>query len=128
MSLPALWYNPLFWQRAWGGNPTAVAALTELTNQFNAELKAITTNLAPIVASRGGKVFFGDLSALWVSMSEQPTKYGFTIPWIFDPCWKGDSNPLCSNPERYLMWDTLHATERAHYHIAVAMNKLVRGL
>lgn len=85
LSLPALWYNPFFWQRAWNGNSIAVAGLTDLTNQFNSELRAISTNLTQSVATRGGKVFYGDLSSLWVDMSEKPRNYGFTIPWIFDP-------------------------------------------
>ena len=79
---------------------------TQLSQYFN-------TKLAAALAGTGVQSF--DTFTLLDDMVANPSKYGFTN--VTDPCYNGLFK-VCSNPNQYLFWDTLHPTTYAHYVLA----------
>jgi phospholipase/lecithinase/hemolysin len=79
---------------------------TQLSKYFNTELVAA-------LHGTGAKYF--DTFTLVDDMVANPAKYGFTN--VKDPCYNGLFK-VCSNPNGYLFWDTIHPTTYAHYLLA----------
>jgi len=79
---------------------------TQLSSYFN-------TKLAAALQGSGVKLF--DTFALLDDIVANPSKYGFTN--VTAPCYNGLFH-VCSNPNGYLFWDTLHPTTYAHYLLA----------
>lgn len=79
---------------------------TQLSSYFN-------TKLVAALHGTGAKYF--DTFSLLDDIVADPAKYGFTN--VKDPCYDGLFH-VCSNPNQYLFWDTLHPTTYAHYLLA----------
>jgi len=79
---------------------------TQLSAYFN-------TKLVAALKGTGAKYF--DTFSLLDDIVKNPSKYGFTN--VTDPCYKGLFH-VCSNPNGYLFWDTIHPTTYAHYLLA----------
>jgi len=79
---------------------------TQLSSYFN-------TKLAAALQGTGVKSF--DTFALLDDIVANPSKYGFSN--VTDPCYNGLFK-VCSNPNAYLFWDTIHPTTYAHYLLA----------
>lgn len=81
---------------------------------------ALTFNaaLAAGLSSIGGglNITQFDAFSLFVDITFNASTYGFTN--VSDPCFTGVS--LCSNPDEYLFWDTVHPTAAAHKVVASA--------
>jgi len=49
-------------------------------------------------------------------MQAHPGKFGLTD--VVDQCFDASSNTVCANPNQYLFWDFVHATEQVQIILA----------
>ncbi|KAK4046241.1 hypothetical protein OIV83_006220 [Microbotryomycetes sp. JL201] len=101
----------------------ALAVLGQLASQYNDALAAFAAELK---SQTSGRVFFYDMAKLWRSMTTTPSKYG--LKQTLDACYNSTTGKVCSNPEEYLYFDTLHPTTKVMKIMAQEMNGLVLGL
>ncbi|BGP19587.1 hypothetical protein JCM10213_009320 [Rhodosporidiobolus nylandii] len=105
----------------------AIALLKTLSNQFNGEVKALAAALKNEVP-RTNRVFFYDMAALWTSMHSSPRTYGITASPTTSTCYNSTTGGICSNPQNYLYFDTLHPVTSIHKLMAQKMNAVVLGM
>ena len=74
------------------------------TTAFNSALNS------SISALGGSNVLLVDVASLYDSILSNPLNYGFTN--VYQPCL--NNNVVCSNPDAYLLWDTVHPTSATH--------------
>ncbi|KAM0791076.1 hypothetical protein ACM66B_004367 [Microbotryomycetes sp. NB124-2] len=101
----------------------ALAVLGQLASQYNDALAAFALELK---TQTSGRVFFYDMAKLWRSMTASPSTYG--LKQTFNACYDSSTGKVCSNPDEYLYFDTLHPTTKVMKIMAQEMNGLVLGL
>ncbi|MBW4490002.1 MAG: SGNH/GDSL hydrolase family protein [Trichocoleus desertorum ATA4-8-CV12] len=57
-----------------------------------------------------------DVNALFQQVISQPSQFGFTN--VTEPCFNQQPFSICSNPNEYLFWDSIHPTTAAHQAIS----------
>lgn len=62
-----------------------------------------------------------DALGLFADVTTNPSAYGFAN--VIDPCFNGVS--VCSNPDEYSLWDSVHPTAAGHRIIASAVLDLI---
>ncbi|GAA5910020.1 uncharacterized protein JCM6883_000524 [Sporobolomyces salmoneus] len=103
----------------------ALAFLKQLSDQYNAGLKKITSSLRSQATS--SRVFYYDLASLWYSMNSSPSSFGITTSPVTKACYNSSTGGICSNPNNFLYWDTLHPTTSVMKVMAQRINALVAG-
>ncbi|GAA6014664.1 hypothetical protein JCM11491_000186 [Sporobolomyces phaffii] len=103
----------------------ALAFLKQLTNQYNSGLRNIASSLQGQAPS--SKVNYFDLAGLWYSINSNPSSYRLTASPITKACYDSSSGGICSNPDNFLYWDTLHPTTAVMKIMASKINALVSG-
>ncbi|KAG0149096.1 hypothetical protein CROQUDRAFT_721365 [Cronartium quercuum f. sp. fusiforme G11] len=63
------------------------------------------------------KVF--DTVGFWKYVHSNPSQFGFEN--VVDACWNSSTGGICSHPDRWEYWDTLHATTTMYKHLAHAI-------
>ncbi|GAA5972987.1 hypothetical protein JCM11641_000352 [Rhodosporidiobolus odoratus] len=101
----------------------ALDFLKTLSDQWNEAVEETAEALADEI---DGKAFFFDLADLWVDMHDSPDDYGVTVD-VKKACYDSSSGDVCSKPETYLYFDTLHPVTSIHKVMAERMNALVTG-
>ncbi|GAA6049188.1 hypothetical protein JCM3770_003300 [Rhodotorula araucariae] len=101
----------------------AIALMNTLSNQFNDELKAFAAALK--AENTNGRVVFYDLASLWRSMHSSPKTYGITAS-ATATCYNSTTGGVCSNPAKYIYFDTLHPVTSVHKLMAEKMAALVQ--
>ncbi|BGP12967.1 hypothetical protein JCM10213_006606 [Rhodosporidiobolus nylandii] len=104
----------------------ALAFLKTLSDQFNGEVEALAAALKKEVPN-SSKVFFFDMAALWTSMHTSPKTYGITASPTTKTCYDSSTGSVCSSPQNYLYFDTLHPVTSVHELMAQKMNAVVLG-
>jgi hypothetical protein len=94
-----------------GEGAGAATQFTQVTNYFNAELRA----------GLPAGVTYYDTATLLREMVADPGKFGFTN--VTDPCFNGTT--VCSDPNQYLFWDTFHPTTTTDAFVAQAFEEAV---
>ncbi|GAA5858086.1 hypothetical protein JCM8547_005647 [Rhodosporidiobolus lusitaniae] len=109
------------------GRLEALKLMKTLSAQFNSELAAFAPSFSKEkdVKKRGSRVWFYDFAELWYDMNENPGKYGILDP--LKTCYNSTTGGVCTNPEEYLYFDTLHPVTSVHQLMAEKMNALVLG-
>jgi len=125
VGIPPLEVVPTFSNQV-GGNATQLAFLKTLTAQFNAELKTFTAALKG-EAKNGGKVTYYDLASLWRSFLSSPKTYGITQSPVNTPCYNSVTGGLCTDPTKFLYYDTLHPVTSVHLKIADKLTALANA-
>lgn len=120
-NLPDLGKIPLV-----AGRGAAVSQATSAVVQGHNTLLAQTlATLGPQLAPQGVTLIPLDVSSLFNDAFANPSKYGFTntsdaclfpSPLLFPP----GPVTVCSNPNQYLFWDSLHPTTVTHQFVAEA--------
>jgi phospholipase/lecithinase/hemolysin len=80
---------------------------------------ALSSGLA--VLGSGLNIIQFDALGLFADVTTNPDTYGFTN--VIDPCFNGVS--VCSNPDEYSLWDSVHPTAAGHRIIASAVLDLI---
>ncbi|KAK4052614.1 hypothetical protein OIO90_004242 [Microbotryomycetes sp. JL221] len=101
----------------------ALQVLKDLTASYNLALETFATQLK---GKTTGRVFFYDMAKLWRSMAASPAKYGLTE--TFNACYDSSKGKVCSKPDQYLYFDTLHPTTQVMKLMAQEMNSIVLGV
>ncbi|SCV69441.1 BQ2448_2461 [Microbotryum intermedium] len=102
----------------------AFSILKELSVRFNSDVKSFASSFKSQVPT-GSKMFYYDLAALWKDMTTSPSKYGITV--TDKPCYNSTSGAVCTNPTKYIYFDTLHPVTSVHKIWAIKMNTLVNS-
>ena len=64
----------------------------------------------------------------WRSLHSTPSTYGLSASPITTPCYDSTKGSVCSKPDQFLYFDTLHPTTAVMKLMAERINKLVLGL
>lgn len=92
------------------------AASTQVSNSFNQTLIA---RLKPLTVNVG----YVDIASFLQTVVGQPSSYGFSN--VSDMCLVNST--VCSTPDQYLFWDSLHPTTKGHQWIAQYVYGLLMG-
>ncbi|GAA5964667.1 hypothetical protein JCM3765_004345 [Sporobolomyces pararoseus] len=103
----------------------ALAFLKQLSDQYNAGLQKITSSLKR--SASGSRVYYYDLAKLWYSMNSSPSSHGIAASPITKTCYDSTSGGICSNPNNYLYWDSLHPTTQVMKAMAQGINAMISG-
>ena len=95
--------------------PDTAALATSLSKYFNKKLLA---------ALPKGVLYF-DTFALYQAMRTHPGAFG--LKNVVDQCLDPNTGTPCSNPNEYLFWDSLHATEHGQVILGVGFAFAARG-
>ncbi|GAA5874132.1 hypothetical protein JCM16303_005751 [Sporobolomyces ruberrimus] len=127
VGIPPLEIVPTFaWQVPSGVSKSdALAFLKQLSSQYNSGLQGISSSLRS--QASGSKVYYYDMANLWYSMNSSPSSHGITASPSNKSCYDSSSGKVCSNPESYMYWDTLHPTTSIMKLMAGKINALVAG-
>jgi phospholipase/lecithinase/hemolysin len=105
--------------------PVASGGVYALVQGHNALLAQTLAGLAPQLAPQGVNLISFDVNSLVNDALVNPAKYGFTN--VSDPClfpsplfFPPGPLSVCSNPNQYLFWDSLHPTTAADQFVAEA--------
>jgi phospholipase/lecithinase/hemolysin len=118
-NLPDLGRTPL----VAGRGPEVSGAVSGFVQGHNTLLAQTLTALEPQLAPQGVTLIPVDVNSLFNDAFGNPSKYGFTntadaclfpSPLFFPP----GPVTICSNPNQYLFWDSLHPTTVAHQYVA----------
>ncbi|KAM0754396.1 hypothetical protein T439DRAFT_376882 [Meredithblackwellia eburnea MCA 4105] len=104
----------------------SIAALKTLSDQYNAGVKKMTTNLKS-GAHCGSEAMFYDLSALWKDMYADSSDYGIQEKPVTTPCYNSKTGEVCNNPQDYLYFDTLHPVTSVHQIMAQKFSSVFIG-
>ena len=105
-------------------------AVSTLVQAHNTLLAQSLATLAPQLATQGVTLIPFDVNSLVNVVSVNPASYGITN--VTDPClvntplfFNSGTVSLCSNPNEYLFWDSLHPTTAADQIVADAAFKTI---
>ncbi|GAA5926076.1 uncharacterized protein JCM15063_005200 [Sporobolomyces koalae] len=104
----------------------ALAFLKQLSDQYNAGLRKFSSTFN--TQYRNNRVYYYDLASLWYSMNSSPRSYGLSASPITQACYNSSTGGICSKPDTYLYWDTLHPTTAVMKIMAQKINALVLGM
>ena len=108
-NLPNLAHTPETRSRG----PNAAAAATELTVAFNQGLEGV---LREVETGHGIRIKRLDVYRLMEEAAANPASFGFAN--ITEPCsWQARA---CSEPDKYLFWDSIHPTAAGHARLGEA--------
>ncbi|GAA6059031.1 hypothetical protein JCM10212_001256 [Sporobolomyces blumeae] len=128
VGIPPLEIVPTFgWQVSSSVSKSdALDFLKQLSQQFNSELEKFAKSLG--TQNRRSRVFWYDLADLWYSINASPSSFGLSASPITKACYNSSTGGVCSDPGKYLYWDTLHPTTVVHKIMAQKINALVLGM
>jgi phospholipase/lecithinase/hemolysin len=110
--------------------PLVSGAVSTLVQAHDTLLAQSLATLAPQLAPQGVTLIPFDVSAVFNGVISNPAQYGFTN--VADPClvntplfFNAGAVSLCSDPSKYLFWDSLHPTTAADQIVADAAFKTI---
>ncbi|KAJ3305052.1 hypothetical protein HDU76_005083 [Blyttiomyces sp. JEL0837] len=79
---------------------------------------ALTTAIKNLASSTGATIYIGDLNKLvtYIATPAGMDMWGFSN--VKDACYNRTTKSVCDKPDKYLFWDNLHPTTKAHALLA----------
>ncbi|KAI5478685.1 hypothetical protein MNV49_004712 [Pseudohyphozyma bogoriensis] len=102
-----------------GGNAAKLAFFKNLAKRFNAVLKA---GLVGLKNTDGSQALTYDMETFYYDLVANPSLGNVTISNA--ACVTGTST-VCSHPENYLFWDSIHMTTKIHSYVASTLAPVV---
>ena len=110
--------------------PLVSSAVSTLVQAHDTLLAQSLATLAPQLAPQGVTLIAFDVNAVFNGVISNPAPYGFTN--VSDPClvntplfFNAGAVSVCSDPNQYLFWDSLHPTTAADQIVADAAFKTI---
>lgn len=111
-NLPPLGETPRYLR----AGSAARAAMNQRVNDYNLYLSLLLDYLQGYWSDMS--VYRVDVNTLFTQMLDDPAAYGFDN--VTSPAYSTSTGAIVSNPNRYVFWDDIHPTARAHEWLAIA--------
>ncbi|XGV99722.1 MAG: SGNH/GDSL hydrolase family protein [Leptolyngbya sp. BL-A-14] len=127
-NLPDLGLVPLVSDRG----PIVANAASALAQAHDTLLAQSLASLSSQLSPQGVTLIPFDVNSVFNGIAANPAQYGITN--VTDPClvnsplfFSSGAISVCSNPDEYLFWDSLHPSTAAHQIVADAAFKTISG-